>query len=130
MSYPSPSVYKSEQKCSTTCLAELYREQGSFGAKVRNIQRAVNRGIFQNIKNALKVCLISQAALQTSSFIKVFLKIYSKFTGEHPCRRAFSINLQSKFIEIALRHGCSPVNLMYIFKNTFLKQHQWRGACF
>ena len=71
----------------------------------------------------------SQAALQRFSFKKVFLKIYSKFTGEHPCRRAISINLQSKFIEIALRHGCSPVNLLYIFKDTFLKEYLWRAAC-
>ena len=26
---------------------------------------------------------------------------------------------QSNFIEIALRHGCSPVNLLYIFKTPF-----------
>ena len=29
----------------------------------------------------------------------------SKFTGEHPCLSAISINLQSNFIEITLRHG-------------------------
>ena len=33
------------------------------------------------------------------------LKICSKFTGEHPCRSATSIRLQSNFIEIILRHG-------------------------
>ena len=44
------------------------------------------------------------------------LKICSKFTGEHPCRSAISIKLQSNFIEIALRHGCSPVNLLHIFR--------------
>ena len=27
------------------------------------------------------------------------LKIYSKFTGEHPCRSVISIKLQSNFIE-------------------------------
>ena len=26
-----------------------------------------------------------------------------------------------RFIEIALRHGCSPVNLLHIFRTTFLK---------
>ena len=56
------------------------------------------------------------------------LKIYSKLTGEHPCRKAISINLLFKFIEIALRHGCSPVNLLYIFKNTFIKEHHRRAA--
>ena len=46
------------------------------------------------------------------------LEIYSKFTGEHSCPNVFSIKLQSNFIEIKLRQGCSPVNLLYIPKNT------------
>ena len=29
----------------------------------------------------------------------------------HLCRRTISIKLQSNFIEITLRHGCSTVNL-------------------
>ena len=49
------------------------------------------------------------------------LKICSKFTGEHPCRNAISIKLLCNFIEIALRHGCSPVNLLHIFRIPFLK---------
>ena len=62
----------------------------------------------------------------TSSQLEVFLgkgvlKICSKFTGEHPCRGAISIKLQSNFIEIALRHGCSPVNLQHNFKTPFLE---------
>ena len=44
---------------------------------------------------------------------KVVLKICSKFTGEHPCRSAI--------FEISLRHGCSPVNLLHIFRTTFFK---------
>ena len=47
--------------------------------------------------------------------LKVDLKICSKFTGEHPCRSVISIKLQSNFIEISLRHGCSPVNLLHFF---------------
>ena len=42
-------------------------------------------------------------------------KICSKFTGEHPCRSAISIKLLCNFIEITLRRGCSPVNLLHIF---------------
>ena len=45
----------------------------------------------------------------------------SKFTGEHPCRSVISIKLQSNFIEITLRHGCSPVNLLHIFRTSFTK---------
>ena len=29
--------------------------------------------------------------------------------------------VQSNFIEITLRHGCSPVNLLHIFRTLFLK---------
>ena len=36
---------------------------------------------------------------------KGVLKICSKFTGEHPCRSAISIKLQSTFIKTALQHG-------------------------
>ena len=46
-------------------------------------------------------------------------KIYSKFTGEHPCRSVISIQLPNNFIEIALWHGCSPVNLLHIFRIPF-----------
>ena len=29
------------------------------------------------------------------------------------------VNLQNNFIEITLRHGCSPVNLLHIFRTPF-----------
>ena len=48
---------------------------------------------------------------------KGILKICSKFTGAHPCRRAISIKLQNKIIKIALGHGCSTVNLLHISRN-------------
>ena len=34
---------------------------------------------------------------------------------------AILIKLQRSFIEIALQHGCSPVNLLQIFKAPFPK---------
>ena len=34
----------------------------------------------------------------------------------------------SNFIEIALRHGRSPVNLLHIFKTPFLKEQFWTAA--
>ena len=52
---------------------------------------------------------------------KLILTIRSKFTGENPCRSATSINLQSNFIEIALRHEVSPVNWLHIFRTPFPK---------
>ena len=58
------------------------------------------------------------------------LKLCSKFTGEHPCRSVISINLQSNFIEIILRHGCSLVNLLHIFRTTFTKNTSERLLLF
>ena len=51
----------------------------------------------------------------------VVLKICSKFTGEHPCQSAISIKLQNIFNEIALRHGCSLVNLVHTFRTPFTR---------
>ena len=52
---------------------------------------------------------------------KGVLKKSSKLTGEHPCRSAISIKLQSNFIEIALSHECCPLNLLHIFRTPFPK---------
>ena len=52
---------------------------------------------------------------------KHFLKICSKFTGEHLCRSAISIKLLCNFLQFALWYGCSPVNLLHIFKIYFPK---------
>ena len=38
-----------------------------------------------------------------------------------PSRMATSVKLLCDFIEIALRHGCSPVNLLHIFITPFFK---------
>ena len=53
---------------------------------------------------------------------KDVLKICSKFTGEHPSQSETSIKLLCNFIEIALRHGCSPLNLLHIFRTPFYKK--------
>ena len=52
---------------------------------------------------------------------KGVLKIYNKCTGEHPSQSEISIKLICNFIEIALRHGCAPVNLLHIFWTPFYK---------
>ena len=56
---------------------------------------------------------------------KGVLKIHSKFTGERPCQSAISVKLQSNFIEITLRYGCSPVHLLYIFRAHFSRNTSW-----
>ena len=76
---------------------------------------------------------ILEAAFQSCSEEKNrTLKIDSKFTEGQPCQSVISIKLQSNFIEITLRHGCScnfieitlwhgccPVNLLHIFITPF-----------
>ena len=63
------------------------------------------------------IFLITEATLH--SFLKI--KTFSE-NMERICRRkchaesAISIKLQSNLIKITLRHGCSPENLLYIFR--------------
>ena len=56
---------------------------------------------------------------------KVLRKMCSEnmqqFTGENQCRSVISIKLQSSFIEIRFRYGCSPVDLLHIFRTPFYK---------
>ena len=48
---------------------------------------------------------------------------YSKFTGQNPWRRVFSIKLLCNIVEIALWNWCSPVNLLHIFRTPFYKNN-------
>ena len=67
--------------------------------------------------------MLQKRTVKTSKFSS---KICSKFTGEHSCRSAISARLQSNFIEITLRHGCSPINLLHIFGTPFPKNNSER----
>ena len=68
-----------------------------------------------------EIYLIANASMYRSINPQVFLRkgvlnICSKFTGKHPCQSVISIKLLCNFIEITLRHGCSTVNLLHIFR--------------
>ena len=52
---------------------------------------------------------------------KGVLKICSRFTGAHSCQSVIEIELLCSFIEIALREGRSPVNLLHISRTPFPK---------
>ena len=66
-------------------------------------------------------------AVQPDVFLrKGVLKICNKFTGEHSCQSLISIKLQNNFIEITLWHRCSPVNLLHVFRTSFLKDTSGR----
>ena len=58
--------------------------------------------------------VISEESLSEVFLGNGVLKICSKFIGEHPCRIA--ISLKCNFIDIALQCGCSPVNLLHMFR--------------
>ena len=83
--------------------------------KIRTSFKTVaSRKVSKWRKKSLRVTIRSSRL--DVSLGKGILKICSKFTGEHPCRSAILIKLQSNFIKIALRHGCSPVNLPHIYR--------------
>ena len=67
---------------------------------------------------------------------KDVLKKYSKFTGEPLCWSVILMKLLCNFFKITLRHGCSLVNLLHIFRTPFPKNTSvrliltWRDKCF
>ena len=93
------------------------------------LKRHSSTAVFLWIYNKFLITTFSQILSESffrSSHTEPFwrkdiLKICSKFTGEHPCRSVISIKLPCNFIETTLRHGCSPVNLLHIFRTPFTK---------
>ena len=65
------------------------------------------------------ICLLDKNNFQKQAPRGVLKKRFSE--NMHPCRSATSIKLLCNFIDIALRYGCSPVNLLHIFRTPFLK---------
>ena len=50
--------------------------------------------------------------------LTIYWELPQKNINQHaPCSQKYA--LQSNFIEILLRHGCSPVNLLHIFRTPF-----------
>ena len=89
----------------------------NFGFQCFNISHADM--VFSSV-----ICFCHEKNHFRSSPLEAFLgkdvlKKCSKFTGEHPCRSVISVTLLCNFIEITLRHGFSPVNLLHIFRTPF-----------
>ena len=74
-----------------------------------------------NLQGSKSIFMIARSSHPEVFLGKGVLKLCRKFTGEHPCRSAISIKLESNFIEITLCHGLSPVNFPYILRTPVLK---------
>ena len=97
-------------------ISKLFFPSFSFKSKVLNNSARKWHKIFKHFELKRDIRSRPEEFLR-----KGVLKICSQFTGEHPCRSPISKKLQSNFIEITLRHGCSPVNLLHVFRTPFLK---------
>ena len=131
------NVTKTYQKPPSKLEASINLEAKSISTKLKisDIVKCITRrpafvtfrGHKDNFRSNPTFCLINPSKIHSDVFLrKVVRKIWSKFTGEHPCRSAISTKLLCNFIEIALRHGCSPVNLLHIFRIPFLKNTSGR----
>ena len=91
-------------------------------AVMLNVSYTVDR----NMRRIYLSKIVQKSKTNLSSPPKVFLgksilEIWNKFMGEHPCRSMISIKFQSNLNEITRRHGCTPVNLLHIFRTPFYK---------
>ena len=105
---------------------DIIHETEDFTKNYTTIYRSSRPEVFLG-KRVLKTC--SKFTGEHPCWIaisgKVVLNTCSKFTGEYPSGSAFS-KLQSNFIEIALWHGSSSVNLLYVFRTPFPKNNSGR----
>ena len=76
--------------------------------ELKNVQKQLRRPVLKN----------TEAALQR----------FKKSCSEKMQQINRRTLMRSNFIEITLRHGCSPVNLPHIFRTSFPKKHLWKDA--
>ena len=93
-----------ENYCNTTVLKNAYNQYSKFDAYIQYSKLWISRSSHPEV-----------------SLEKGVLKICSKFIGELPCWSVISVKLLCNFIEITLRYGCSPVDLLHIFRTPFPK---------
>ena len=71
--------------------------------------------------STIRIRTTSRISYPEMFLVKGALKICSKFIGEQSCLCVISIMLQNNSIDITLRHGCSLINLLHIFRTAFFK---------
>ena len=91
----------------------LHIDSDILEAVIQIIGDVLSRTGLEKLKQLFRKYRSSRPKLFLGKYV---LKIYSKFTGEHPCQSMISKKLQSNFVEITLSHGCFPVNLLHIFR--------------
>ena len=65
--------------------------------------------------------LLTEAVFLDVFLGKRVLKIWIKCTGKRSCQSVISLKLLCNFIEITFWHGCSPINLLHIYRTSFYK---------
>ena len=117
--------YFSEQFCITQVLRHLKLQKICKAFLLAKLFHCFQFEIFQ-LWNEMKFRKTIFRSKRPGVFLgKGILKICSRFKGEHSCRNAISVKLLCNFIEIALRHGCSPVNLLHTFRTPFPETSGW-----
>ena len=123
------NAVKSFGQISNKCTKDFFYYQQPFSIFLPLTEDSVDHcTLFWSHINKFKVLSYFSSSHPEEFLIKGVLKICSKFTGEHPCRSAISIKLQSKFIEITFWHGCSPLNLLHFFGKPFIRNITWTAA--
>ena len=79
---------------------------------------------FSNDKQFLQGFYINLRNFDIGDLMAVFWELQQI----HPCGSLILIELWGSFIEIILRHGCSPVGLPRIFRSACSWEHLWGTA--
>ena len=91
-----------------------------YAANLQDTSAKVRFLVPVNIENDDNLILI-QKELSVVVLIESCSKNMQQIYRGRPMPKCFSIKLQSDFIEITLRHGCSPVYLLHIFRTRATK---------
>ena len=115
INYSLQKIILTKELCSMR-YNKCYR-QISYYCQVRICSKLLIKAL--NVVFQLSCNAITRSSHPELFLRKDVLKMCSRFTREYPYRSLISVKLQSNFIEIALRHRCSPVNLLHIFRTPF-----------
>ena len=125
----SPAFFQQGARKVWDCICKWTSVINCMGAGIYNIKNVFYKYMFRRYQHLCEIrsaFRLTSKNLFRSSHPEVFLrkgvlKICSKSTGEYPCQSVISIKLLWNFIEITLQYGCSPVNLLHIFRTLFFK---------